>query len=84
MQDIDMEMFSTEAPIAKEKIEYRILYQSSHFLSDALDKLEQEVNNLLKYGWRPQGGISIAEADNSINKYKVCQAMCKVQNSGGL
>lgn len=56
-------------------MQYKVVCCQDCWVQDALEKLEKEVKNLCKEGWKPQGGISIAVKD--YDWCYVCQAMVK-------
>ena len=58
---------------------YKIVRAFSSNLGNAEDKLTEEVNKLIKDGWKPQGGIAIYEFHDTatITTIIVSQAMIK-------
>ena len=64
-------------------MEYCIVKRESTRLSNALSELTKEVNQKLKEGWEPQGGVSIAIEKLAITEtewFYVCQAMVRTIN----
>ena len=62
-------------------MEYKIVTESDYFnhmergtFTKAVSKLENEVNELIKYGWKPQGGIMTMDGGNYCHLF---QAMFK-------
>lgn len=39
---------------------YKIVYAQENYMPDAVDEVEQKVNELKKEGWTEQGGVSIS------------------------
>ena len=60
-------------------MQYKILKASSSDFDESLEKLKERVNLNIKDGWRPQGGVSMAEETGiGGSKYQiVVQAMVK-------
>lgn len=48
-------------------------------LSNALSELTEKVNQKLKEGWEPQGGVAVALTD--YEWFHACQAMIKNDNN---
>ena len=59
-------------------MQYKIIYKNSESLFNCLDYIEKEVAMLIKKGWVPQGGISVATESEGYSKYyTLTQAMIK-------
>ena len=58
---------------------YKLVCVENLYLFDAQWKLEKNVNDLIREGWVPQGGVSVCRATLN-DEYSVCQAMVKEEN----
>ncbi len=58
-------------------MEYKIVVSKDTYRYAALAKLEQEVNSLIKTGWKPLGGVSIVKPYETLTDHEVFQAMIK-------
>ncbi len=57
---------------------YRVIVVSENNAGISAMKLEQKVNELLKQGWKLQGGVSVARAETAFSCMVVMtQAMTK-------
>lgn len=57
-------------------MEYKIVTVADISIDRAINELEEKVNNLIKTGWKPIGGISIIAAPYG-TYHKASQAMIK-------
>lgn len=55
---------------------YKIVYAQEKYLSDAIEKVENEVRILKNQGWTEQGGVSVSRPEVGCT-YSVAQAMKK-------
>ena len=60
-------------------MQYKILKFTSSDFDEGLEKLEKIVNLKIEHGWKPQGGVSMAEATTFTGSkcQTVAQAMVK-------
>lgn len=58
-------------------MQYKVLREESGNFSASLKNLEKEVEELIKKGWIPQGGISISSFTIELPHYIIAQAMIK-------
>ena len=64
-------------------MEYQTVYETSEYLYDGSKKLDNKVNELIKDGWEPQGGVSVSpEVYGHKTWYTLCQAMVKRECPG--
>lgn len=58
-------------------MKYRTARAAHQFLDDALKQLEIEVNDYLRSGWVPEGGICVIHLDSTVEnrQFIVCQAL---------
>lgn len=57
-------------------MEYIINYQYGKSVKEAISKLYHEVNDCIRVGFEPTGGITI-EKEQSTDEYIACQAMIR-------
>jgi len=57
-------------------MEYKVVSETNAYLGSALKAIEERVNELVKMGWKPLGGISIDKGD-AYNSVRAVQAMIK-------
>ena len=65
-------------------MEYKVVTVKDGFLSSAMLDITQEVNQLLKQGWRLQGGVSISShvEDGGYNdQYCLAQSLVREEDS---
>jgi len=65
-------------------MKYKVVTIKAGFLSSAMLAITQEVNRLLKEGWRLQGGVSIsshAEGGGYNDQYCLAQALVREEDS---
>ena len=62
-------------------MEYCIVKGEGATLSSALSELTNEVNQKLKEGWGPQGGVTVVLTDTVYDWFYACQAMIKNYNN---
>ncbi|MGN1299467.1 MAG: DUF1737 domain-containing protein [Candidatus Scatovivens sp.] len=56
-------------------MQYKILKEENIIYEDASDNLEEQVNEALKEGWKPQGGVSTVRQKSNV--FIISQAMIK-------
>jgi len=56
-------------------MQYKVVYATSTVMKGAVTKIEKEVEELIKQGYSPQGGVSVSQNDSEW--ITVCQAMVK-------
>lgn len=55
-------------------MQYKLVYARSCFDWGSFGELEEEVNKMIKKGWKLIGGVTVTQQNGS---YTVCQAMVK-------
>ena len=58
-------------------MDYKVVYGQGLSIVGAVAELEQEVDDLIMDGYKPQGGVSVTTEDSNSNWITVCQAMIK-------
>lgn len=56
-------------------MEYKVIFFVRYSEDEAIEKLSEQINELLSNGWHTQGGIAVIR--DSMNFYHVYQAMVK-------
>lgn len=57
-------------------MDYKVVYGQGLSVVGAVNELQQEVDELIMDGYKPQGGVSVT-ADADSDYITVCQAMIK-------
>lgn len=59
-------------------MQYTVVCVKADWHTDAARELTKEVRELLKSGWKPQGGVSVSRSDfGSLTSIVMAQAMTK-------
>lgn len=56
-------------------MEYKVIYFERHSEEEAIEKLNEQINELLSNGWQTQGGVCVIQ--DSQDFYHVYQAIIK-------